>query len=211
MKLVIGNKRYSSWSLRPWVLLKHFSIPFEEKLIPLDQPQTTSQILQFSPSAKVPVLIDGNLTIWESLAIAEYCNEKFPEKKMWPQDLGARATARAVSSEMSSGFQTMRSHMSHDLKIELKDFDWSPAKAEVERVQQIWTDCLKTTGGPFLFGAFSIADAMYAPVVNRFLSYGVPCTGFAQKYVQTLRALPAHREWIDAAMVEELRVPRYER
>jgi glutathione S-transferase len=190
--------------------MKNFQIPFEERLIPLDQPQTRSEILKYSPSAKVPVLIDGNLTIWESLAIAEYLHEKYPEKQMWPRDREQRAIARAISSEMHSGFQKMRELMSHDLHKELKDFDYSAAAEDVHRVCQIWRRCLDRSGGPFLFGAFSVADAMFAPVANRFVSYGVRCDRDVEAYIKTNRALPAHQQWIDDAMRETLRVPRYE-
>ena len=210
MILVIGNKRYSSWSLRPWLLLKHFNIPFEEKLIGLDQPTTAAEIAKYSPSGKVPTLIDGDLTIWDSMAIAEYLNEKFPDKKMWPQDQKLRALARSVSAEMHSGFQTMREKLSHDIQKQLKDFDWTVARQDIERVKQIWRECLKKSGGPFLLGEFSIADAMYAPVCNRFVTYGVPMEKDIAEYVEHNRRLPAHKSWIDAAMVEELRVPRYE-
>jgi glutathione S-transferase len=211
MKLIIGNKRYSSWSLRPWVLMKHFDIHFEEKLIPLDQPNTTTEILKFSPSNKVPVLIDGSVSVWESLAIAEYLNEKFVEKQMWPKDQKLRGMARAVSNEMHGGFLTMRNLMPHDLKKELKNFDASPAKADIERIQQIWRTSIELSGGPFLFGAFSIADAMFAPVVNRFVSYGVKVDKVCSAYIKTIRELSAHQMWIAAGLKEDLTMPRYEK
>lgn len=210
MQLIIGNKQYSSWSLRPWLVLRHFGIAFDETLIPLDQPETSSQIHRYSPSGKVPALRDGTVTVWESLAIAEYLNEKYPEKQMWPRDAGRRAWARSIANEMHGGFLTMRNHMPHDLKKKLTAFDWSPAKADIERVKEIWTECLRYSGGPFLFTSFSIADAMFAPVVNRFVTYGVPCEPPVQKYIDAIRALPAHREWIIAAEAETLRVLRYE-
>ncbi|MGE3387481.1 MAG: glutathione S-transferase family protein, partial [Bdellovibrionales bacterium] len=183
MLLVIGNKRYSSWSLRPWLLLKHFAIPFEEKLIPLDQEQTREQILKYSPSGKVPALVDKGVTIWESMAIAEYLNEKYPEKKMWPARPQDRAWARSISNEMHAGFQTMRNHMQHDIKKRLTNFDWSVAKEDVERVKEIWMQCLHEFKGPYLFGNFSIADAMYAPVVNRFVTYDIPLEPEIRAYV----------------------------
>jgi glutathione S-transferase len=210
MLLVIGNKRYSSWSLRPWVLMKHFEIPFDEKLIPLDQPQTREEILRYSPSAKVPALIDGDITVWESLAIAEYLHEKFPDRGLWPQDRKARAQARSISHEMHGGFTLMRAHLSHDIQKKLANFDYSPAQADIDRVVQIWKQALRISKGPFLFGAFCIADAMYAPVVNRFVSYGVAVDGDTKAYIDNLRSLPAHRAWIDAALQETLRMPRYE-
>lgn len=203
MKLIIGNKRLSSWSLRPWLLLTHFEIPFEEILIPLDKPSTRESILRYSPSAKVPALVDGDLTLWESLAIAEYLNETFPEKEMWPGDLRQRAQARAVSAEMASSFQTMRTLMPHDVQKELKDFDFSKAATDIARVKDIWTNALRQSGGPFLFGRFSIADAMYAPVVNRFVTYGIPRDEpLVSSYMNTIRSLPAHQKWIEQGRKE---------
>ncbi len=202
MVLVIGNKRLSSWSLRPWLLLKQFEIPFEEKLILLDQPETREEIMKYSEAAKVPVLVDGNIRIWESMAIAEYLNEKFPEKKMWPQDAAARALARSISNEMHSGFSNMRNIMSHDLQKHFAGFDYSKAGEDVARVQKIWVDALRSSNGPFLFGDFSIADAMYAPVVNRFITYDVKTDGVIKDYIATIRNLPAHQEWIQAGLKE---------
>lgn len=210
MKLIIGNKRYSSWSLRPWVLMRHFDIHFDELLIPLDQSNTFEEISKFSPSGKVPALIDGDLTVWDSLAIAEYLHEKFPDRKMWPEERSQRAVARSVASEMHSGFQIMREIMSHDLQKELTNFDYSAAQGDISRVQEIWSNCLESSGGPFLFGEFSIADAMFAPVVNRLISYGVKTDSNLQDYIRIMRTLPAHMEWIRAAKAETLRVPRYE-
>lgn len=202
MKLVIGNKRLSSWSLRPWLVMKHFGIPFEEILIPLDQPDTSAKILTYSPTAKVPVLIDGDLHVWDSLAIAEYLHEKFPEKKLWPEEPAKRAWARSISAEMHSGFSDLRQHLSHDLQKNFKEFNWSPARADIERVKAIWTECLKKSGGPYLFGTFSIADAMYAPVANRFMSYAVPLEGVVKTYVDTIRSNPSHKLWIEAGLLE---------
>lgn len=202
MKLIIGNKRLSSWSLRPWLVANHFEIPFEEIVIPLDQPETTANILKYSPTAKVPVLMDGDLHIWDSLAIVEYFHEKYPEKNLWPKDFQARAWARSISAEMHSGFSDLRHHLSHDLQKNFKEFNWSPARTDIDRVKAIWTECLKKSGGPYLFGSFSIADAMYAPVVNRFVSYAVPMEGVVKEYVDTMRANPAHKLWIEAGLLE---------
>lgn len=207
MILVIGNKRFSSWSLRPWLLMKHFEIPFEEKLILLDQPETRSEIMKYSEAAKVPVLVDGHVRIWESMAIAEYLNEKYPEKKLWPADHAARAMARSISNEMHSGFSKMREVLSHDLQKHIPGFDYSAASTDVTRVQKIWTDCLQISNGPFLFGDFSIADAMFAPVVNRFITYDVKIEGAIQKYVSTIRNLPAHQAWIQAGLQETYKAP----
>ena len=209
MMLVIANKRYSSWSLRPWVLMKHFNIPFEEKLIPLDQPETEENILKYSPSKKVPVLIDADISVWESMAIMEYLNEKYPEKQMWPADAKKRALARSVANEMHSGFSTMRNIMSHDLQKSVPGFDYSAAAADVNRVMDIWRDCLHRSGGPFLFGSFCIADAMFAPVVNRFITYDVKVDTVVAKYIIAMRELPAHKAWIDAGLVEKLIAPKH--
>ncbi len=210
MVLVIGNKRYSSWSLRPWVLLRHFEIPFEERLVPLGTMNTASQILCLSPSGKVPALIDNGLTIWDSLAIAEYLNELFPEKGMWPADPKLRAVARCVSNEMHSGFSLMRERMPHNLGRTFKDFDCSVAKNDIDRVKTIWGDCLAASPGSFLFGNFCIADAMFLPVVNRFMTYGVRTEGVVAKYVESMRSLPAFEVWLKDAEAETLRVPKYE-
>jgi glutathione S-transferase len=209
MFLVIGNKRYSSWSLRPWVLMKHFGLAFEEKLIPLDQADTEQNILKYSPSKKVPALIDGDLTIWESMAIMEYLNEKYPEKQMWPKDVKMRALARSVANEMHSGFSTMRNIMSHDLQKNYPGFDYSRALADVNRVMDIWSECLQKSGGPFLFGDFSIADAMFATVVNRFITYDVKVNSICAKYMGTMRELRAHKEWIEAGLLETWDAPNH--
>ena len=190
--------------------MKHFNIPFEERLIKLDLPTTAGEIAKYSPSGKVPALIDGEITVWESMAIVEYLNEKYPEKQIWPKDREARALARSVSSEMHAGFATMRSLMSHNLKKQLPGFDWSKAKTDVERVKQIWSECLGRSGGPFLFGDFSVADAMYAPVVNRFVTYDVKLDGALKEYSDQMLDLPAHREWIKGALAEDFTAPDHD-
>ncbi len=210
MILVVGNKTYSSWSLRTWVLMTHFEIPFEEVAIRFDMPDTEKNIRKYSPTGLVPLLIDGDLKVWDTLAIAEYLNEKFPQKQMWPQDKQKRAFARSISSEMHSGFQQMRNIMSHHLKLTFNDYDWSGAVKDVERVKSIWNECLDHSGGPFLFGAFTIADAMFAPVVNRFITYSVPVDGKIAAYVKSVRELPAHRKWIEEAMKEDFIAPSHE-
>jgi glutathione S-transferase len=211
MILVIGNKRLSSWSLRPWLVATHFEVPFQEKLIFLDQPTTTKEIMEFSPSGKVPALVDEGQTIWDSLAICEYLSDKFPNKNMWPSDPLKRGWARSVSAEMHSGFQTMRQLMSHDLQKQHKTFVSDAALVDISRVKEIWTECLKKSGGPFLFGSFSIADAMYAPVVNRFITYAVPIDQAAEseisKYMKSIRELPAHRAWIQEGLKETIETP----
>lgn len=211
LKLVIGNKRYSSWSLRPWVLLKHFDLPFEETVIGLDLPDTAAQIARFSKAGRVPVLIDEDLTVWDTLAIAEYLAEKFSDRPLWPKDRRARAKARSVSAEMHSGFANLRNDCS--MKI-LESHPLSKLRpetqSEVERVVSLWNECLAASGGPFLFGAFSIADAMYAPVVSRFRTYALPAPGAAAKYLETIWSLPAMQAWVEGAKAETLRLKRYE-
>lgn len=202
--LVIGDKRFSSWSLRPWLLLKMAGIPFHEALIKLRQPSTLSECLRYSPTGKVPVLIDGALTIWDTLAIAEYVAETWPEKQLWPADRAARARSRSVVAEMHSGFADMRREMAMDCISILPKPELSEGAArDVARVQQIWQSCrAEAQGGPFLFGAFSIADAFYAPVATRFVTYQIPLDGAAKAYADTLFALPAMQEWIAAAKQE---------
>jgi glutathione S-transferase len=202
MTLVIGNKTYSSWSLRPWLLMKYFKIPFEEILIKLDTPTTTLDIQKYSPSSKVPTLIDEKLIVWESLAIMEYLNEKFPDLRMYPEDIAERALARSVSSEMHSGFLKIRQNMSFHAKRKFEDYDLSPALKEIERVKDIWTERLEESKGPFLFGEFSIADAMYAPMVGRFITYGVPTDGLVKEYCEDIMNLSAMKEWYDEANKE---------
>lgn len=203
LKLIIGNKTYSSWSLRPWLLLKHFMIPFEEKLIKLDLPTTNQEILKYSPSGKVPVLIDGDLILWESMAIMEYLNEKFPKKQMYPADAKQRAVARVIANEMHSGFSQLRQHLSYHCKKRYQNFDFSSAQLDIDRIKQIWTECLAKSGGPFLFGTFSIADAMYAPVVGRFETYGVPLEGILRRYSDAIMLLPTMKEWYEGAQQED--------
>ena len=171
LTLVIGNKQFSSWSLRPWLALKQLGLPFREVLVLLRRPETKAEILKYSPSGKVPYLIDGSLGVWDSLAIIEYLNELKPEARLWPADRAARAFARSISAEMHSGFAALRQHLGMDLKRTPAKGEWpSEAAADIERVQAIWAEARARhgKGGPFLFGAFTAADAMYAPVVNRF-------------------------------------------
>ena len=231
LKLIIGNKRYSSWSLRPWVLLRHFELPFEEEVIGLDLPDTADRIAKFSKAGKLPILVDQGLgqrqgqqgqrqsqgqdqglTIWDTLAIAEYLAEKFPDRGLWPADVRARAWARSISAEMHAGFVHLRTDCSmkilesHPLK-ELRP----ETRADVERVVSIFNECLAASGGPFLFGKFSVADAMYAPVVSRFRTYALPASGAAAKYLETVWNTPAMQAWVEGARTEMLRVKRYEK
>jgi glutathione S-transferase len=201
--LVIGNKNYSSWSLRPWIALKVLGIAFEEKKIALHVPGAKEAILQHSAAGKVPVLIDGATTVWDSLAILEYLAERRPE--LWPADAAERARARSVSAEMHSGFPALREHMSMNVRKRYPGKGRTPASlAEIERIQQIWSQAK----GPFLFGAFSAADAMYAPLALRFRTYEVPVSN--QAYFDAMLALPAMREWIAAAEREPESIPEFD-
>jgi glutathione S-transferase len=214
LKLVIGNKNYSSWSMRPWLALRAGRIPFEEIFIPLYTGQTDKdRILRFTRSGKVPALIDGDITVWDSLAIIEYLAERFPEAKLWPQDRAARAHARSVSAEMHSGFMPLRNECGMNLHRPVRSIALSEdARANIARVEEIWSDCRERYGkqGPFLFGAFSGADAMYAPVVHRFRTYDIKVGPVAQAYMETMMALPALKEWTEAGLAETLVIEKFE-
>jgi glutathione S-transferase len=209
MKLIIADKTYSSWSLRPWLALKMIGEPFEEELIFLHRPDTRERILRYAPSAKVPCLLDGPAVIWESLAICEYLAERFPKAGLWPSDGTARAHARTIASEMHAGFQALRTHLPMNCRTvqPIKLGDDGAARADLARIDTMWTDCRRRfgAGGPFLFGRFTIADAMYAPVATRLVTYQVPAAPEAAAYVKALYALPALQEWIAAARLEPKR------
>jgi glutathione S-transferase len=213
-KLIIGNKNYSSWSFRPWILMRQAGIPFEEELYALYEPGSREKIMQYSPTGTVPCLVDGDVTVWESLAILDYLADKFPEKKLWPADLKARGFARAISSEMHAGFGPLRQYCSMNMRRDRnKPRELTPeVKANVERIDAIWSECRSRfgAGGPFLFGAFSNADAMYAPVVSRFASYSIGVSPAARSYMDAVMALPAWKEWEDAARVEPMVMPHNE-
>lgn len=204
MKLVIGDKNYSTWSWRVWLALHSWGIPFDEVVIQLNKDNTTAEILKHSPSARVPFLRDGDLGIWDSLAISEYLNEKYPQKQMWPADMKTRAWARAVVCEMHSGFSDLRKLMPGDIKKRLTGFDYSPVAKDVSRIQEIWAECRKAHAhlGPYLFGTWTLADCFYAPVVWRFVSYGVKLEGAAKEYVQTMLAHPSMKELERQALAE---------
>lgn len=204
MKLVIGDKNYSSWSMRPWVLLTHFGIPFEETLIELDEPGTKAAILAHSASGKVPCLVtDDGFAVWDSLAIAEAVAERYPQHAMWPRDANARARARSVSAEMHAGFTAVRGGMPMNIRLSRPGVGATPdVLADVARIDTLWRECLAASGGPFLFGEFTIADAMYAPVVMRFNSYRPALSAEAAAYAARVAALPAVAAWIDAARRE---------
>src|SRR5512143_2258865 len=194
LTLVIGNKNYSSWSLRPWLVLRQADIPFEEVRIPLYRPDSAARLTAWSPSGKVPALRDGDTTVWDSLAICEYLSERFPGRHLWPADAAARAVARSVSAEMHAGFAALRQHVSMNIRARYPGKGrTAESLADIQRILAIWTDCRARfgQGGDFLFGGFGIADAMYAPVVLRFQTYGVALTGVARDYADAVRALPA--------------------
>jgi glutathione S-transferase len=203
--LVIGNKLYSSWSLRPWLLLRGLGIAFEEVLIPLDQPDTKARILAHSPGGKVPVLVEDGFSVWESVAIMEHVADTRPELGAWPSDPAARAMARSVSAEMHAGFTALRSACPMNLGKRYATRDRGEAVArDVARVTAIWREARERYGadGPFLFGAFSAADAMYAPVVTRLDTYSISVDPVSRAYMDTILGLPAFREWLDAALDE---------
>jgi glutathione S-transferase len=211
MKLLIGDKNYSSWSMRPWLLFKQFGIPFEEMLIHLYESGTKSAILAYAPTGpgKVPCLIgdDGSAT-WDSLAIAETLAERFPQHALWPRDPAARSHARSISAEMHSGFGELRSNMWMNIRASFPGKNATPgALADIARIDSIWSRCLDSYGGPFLFGEFSIADAMYAPVVMRFNTWQPVLSEAAATYVRRVTALPAVKAWIDDALRETHAIP----
>jgi glutathione S-transferase len=214
LTLVIGNKNYSSWSMRPWLALKAAGIAFDEVFVPLYTDGADKQrILDFSRSGKVPVLVDGEITVWDSLAIIEYAAERFPDAHLWPQDRAARAHARAICAEMHSGFMALRRECGMNLHRPVAAKPLSDeAQGNIARVQEIWTACRARYGatGPYLFGAFSAADAMYAPVVHRFLSFAIDVTPPVRAYMDAMRALPAFRQWTAEALAETLVIPRLE-
>ncbi len=211
LKLIIANKNYSSWSMRPWVLLKHFGIPFEESIILLGQDDTAAKIAAVSPSGRVPALSDGDVVIWDSLAICEYVAEKFPQSAMWPQDSKVRARARSLVAEMHSGFTALRNDCTMNIRRRTSVTLSDAANADVARINALWQNALQTSGGPFLFGDFSIADAFYAPVVTRFQTYSLPTTTANLAYMQRVLAAPGMREWVAEALVEPAVVAKYEK
>ncbi len=211
--LVTGNKNYSSWSLRPWLLMKQSGIAFDEVRIPLYAEGSKDEIRKYSPSGKVPVLLDGGLTVWDSLAIGEYLAERHPELQLWPHDPAQRALARSVSAEMHSGFAALRSNMGMNCRRSLPGMGRTvEVAADIERIQRIWSECREQAGsqGPFLFGRFTIADAMYAPVVLRFKIYVVQLSPIARQYADAVLALPSLQHWVEAAKAETEVIPAFE-
>ncbi len=207
LKLIIGNKNYSSWSFRPWIAMKVAGIPFEETVISLNAEDFKRQIGAVSGSGKVPVLIDNNIHVWESLAILEYLAEKFSDVGLWPADAAGRAHARAIANEMHAGFLPLRRHLPMNMWRPVIKRELTPeAEANVKRIEAIWSDCRGRFGekatGPFLFGRFGAADAMYAPVVSRLHTYAVDVGAVARAYMDAVLALPAWGEWHAAAVRE---------
>jgi glutathione S-transferase len=215
--LVIGNRNYSSWSLRGWLMVRIAGIEFDEVVIPLDLPDSQVNIRKHSPSGRVPVLIHRGLTVWESLSIAEYLNDTKPEAGLWPSSAAARAHARSISSEMHAGFGELREHMPMNIRASYPGKGMTPGvRADIERITGLWRDCRKRFGGAFpkddgfLFGTFGAADAMYAPVVTRLRTYGVQLDSDAEAYCTAVLAHPAMKEWCDAARNEPWLIQKYE-
>jgi glutathione S-transferase len=215
LQLAIGNKNYSSWSMRPWLALRANNIPFDETVIPLytEDPADKQRILSFSRAGKVPVLVDGDITVWDSLAIIEYVAERFPDAKLWPENRASRAHARAVCAEMHSGFMALRNECGMNLHRPVGAVTLSEdAQANVARVQEIWLACRERYGaaGPYLFGRFGAADAMFAPVVHRFRTYAIAVAPAVKAYMETMMALPAFQEWTKDGLAETLVIEKFE-
>ena len=212
LKLYIGNKNYSSWSMRPWVLLRQAGISFEEAMVRFDSFDASSQFkstLQgLTPTGKVPLLVDGELAVWDTLAIAEYVAEQFPDKQLWPADKAARARARSICAEMHSGFTALRSNCPMNIEASLPEVgaliwrDKPGVRADVQRLQDLWGELLAAHGGPMLFGQFTIADAYFAPVCMRLASYALPVNPTTAAYVQRVQALPGVAAWMEQARAE---------
>jgi glutathione S-transferase len=212
MQLYIGNKNYSSWSLRPWVLMKHAGIAFDEVKVRLSFEQDSEfkrKLAGISPAGRVPVLVDDAFAVWDTLAIAEYLAEKFPNKQLWPSDVKARARTRSVCAEMHSGFDALRSHFPMNIEASLPEVgarllrEQPAAASDLNRIVQMWSQQLDQTGGPFLFGAFSIADAYFAPVCSRIQTYALPVPPLVAAYVGHVFALPAMHAWVEDAKAEK--------
>jgi glutathione S-transferase len=212
LTLVIGNKNYSSWSLRPWLAMTHAGIPFTELRIALYEEDSRRRILEHSPAGKVPVLKDGTTVVWDSLAILEYLAERFPERGLWPKDAAARARARSMSAEMHSGFPALRARMPMNLRNSYPGRGLTPeVEADIARITALWTECRARATGPFLMGDFCIADAMFAPVATRFVTYGVKLAAACRRYVDTLIGLPAMQAWYADARAERESLDEYDR
>lgn len=213
LQLYIGNKNYSSWSMRPWVLLRQAGIPFEEVMVPFgDSTAEGSPFKQalagVTPVGQVPVLVDDGFAVWDTLAIAEYLADRFPQHALWPADPQARARARSVCAEMHAGFRALRNHCPMNIEAALPEAgrivwrDQAEVRADVARIVAMWSDLLRAHGGPLLFGGFTIADAYYAPVCMRLRTYGLPVPAAVQAYVERVTALPGVAAWIEGALAE---------
>jgi len=215
LKLYIANKNYSSWSMRPWVLLKQAGIPFEEVLVRFGADPFTATsdfkkaVLAVSPGGRVPVLVDDGFAVWDTLAIAEYVAEKFPDKQLWPQDVKTRARARSICAEMHSGFGALRSACPMNIEADLSQTgaivwrDQPAVRSDVQRIVTMWTELLAQHRGPLLFGEFSVADAYFAPVCMRLKNYGLPVPGPITDYIGRVCALPGVKAWMDEALAEK--------
>lgn len=205
LELIIGNKNYSSWSLRPWLLMSYFDLPFGEVKLPLDTPEFYARIKQYSPTARVPVLKDGDETLWDSLAICEVINERYLDGKAWPEELKARAAARCAVAEMHSGFAALRSQLPMNCSRQNENTLWNAAADDdIARIQSLWLDLRSRFGGSgdFLCGDFGIVDAMFAPVCIRFRTYGVPVSENTNHYVDAIYQIPAMQAWLTEAKNE---------
>ena len=211
LTLYIGNKNYSSWSLRPWIAMEAAGVPFTDEVIPFDFPAGNPKFKAISPTGRVPVLHHGDVRVWESLAIIEYVAELFPDKGIWPKGAGARAEARAISMEMLSGFRALRNACPMNIRRQPRAIALPEGVMDdVARIETIWKEALARSGGPFLFGAFSAADAMYAPVVNRFETYRLTQDDAVLAYIARVKAHPAWQKWQAAALAEPWIVPEDE-
>ena len=210
--LTIANYNYSSWSMRPWIAIRHVGIAVEERVLDLAGPgKPTPGLAELSPSGKVPYFECDGHKVWESLAICELIADLFPSAQLWPKDRYKRANARAVATEMVAGFSALRSAFPMNIRARRKHDDLeAQVEKDIARVKKIWNDCLDVSGGPYLYGHFSVADAMYAPVVTRFRSYGVDTDATCTAYMKTMEALPALKAWVERANAEKHRVPEYE-
>lgn len=211
--LTIGNKAYSSWSLRPWILLRQFGIAFDERVIPLYEPTSSLEIQRHSPNGKVPVLAADDVVVWDSLAIMEFVADARPDLAIWPADPAARAMARSLSAEMHAGFMALRQACPTNFRRTPKAVKLSPeVQRDVDRVEAAWAAARSRwgQGGPFLFGDFTAADAMFAPVVNRFDAYAVPVSPESRAYMDAIRALPAWTAWIEGGAAEPWVLPQFE-
>lgn len=203
MKLLIGNRNYSTWSLRPWLVLRHFDIPFEDEVLQLSGDGYRAVLEQRSPTGKMPVLLDDGLVISETIAIIEYLAETFPEKAIWPTDRSDRALARSAAAEMHAGFSALRNHAPMNLRASHPGrIDADLVRADLHRIEALWGGLLLRSGGPYLFGAFSAADAMFAPLATRLRTYALPVSDGVARYIEAIYALPAFQDWLGMALQE---------